>query len=380
MFLDKQRKVGVCMYNAISFFSNAGIGDIGVETAGVSVVYANELLEKRADTYKLNHPHTYVKSGDINELKEEDFSKMKSLYGEELFLFVATPPCQGVSSAGKRDKFDVRNQLIKPTIRAIQKTLPLWVWLENVPGYQFATIPDTLDVVEDDDTYDRISITDFIEKYLAPFGYKVAFKVLDAKDYGTPQTRKRMITILTRTDKEITFPEATHGTPENPFNSVRNAISHLPSLQSGERCENDSYHFGPKHNVNHIRWMAATPEGQTAFDNVNFDDRPHTTDKITGEKRLIKAFRTTYKRIWWDKPSPTVTMYSGGISSQNNVHPADARALSVREAMLLQSMPNTYQFPEGTKEKEMREMIGEAVPCLLSKAITQHIIKLHEAN
>lgn len=368
------------MYNAISFFSNAGIGDIGVENANVRVVYANELLKKRADTYKLNHPHTHVKSGDINELTDDDFSQMKSLYGEELFLFVATPPCQGVSAAGKRDKFDIRNQLIKPTIKAIQQTQPLWVWLENVPGYQHATIPDTLDVVEDDDTYDRISITDFIEKYLSPYGYKVGFKVLDAKDFGTPQSRKRMITILTRTNKEITFPEATHGIEGQPLRTVRDAISHLPSLQAGERNNEDPYHFGPKHNLNHIRWMAATPEGQTAFDNELFEDRPHTLDKATGEKRLIKAFRTTYKRIWWDKPSPTVTMYSGGISSQNNVHPSDSRALSVREVMLLQSMPNTYRFPEGTSEKEMREMIGEAVPCLLSQAITQHIIGLHEAN
>lgn len=376
--VDK-REVDIVMYNAISFFSNAGIGDVGVENAQVQVVYANELLEKRAATYKLNHPHTFVKSGDINELKEEDFTQMKSLYGDELFLFIATPPCQGVSAAGKRDKFDIRNQLIKPTIRAIQKTQPLWVWLENVPGYQYATIPDTLDVVDDDESYSRISITDFIEKYLAPFGYKVAYKVLDAKDYGAPQTRKRMITILTRTDKEITFPEATHGIEEQPFNTVRNAIGHLPSLSSGEKWEEDPYHFGAKHNENHIRWMTATPEGQTAFDNTLFEDRPHTIDKVTGEKRLIKAFRTTYKRMWWDRPSPTVTMYSGGISSQNNVHPSDARALSVREAMLLQSMPNTYQFPEGTKEKEMREMIGEAVPCLLSQAITQHIIKIQES-
>lgn len=368
------------MYNAISFFSNAGIGDMGVENANVKVVYANELLEKRANTYKLNHPHTEVKCGDINELGEEDFNHMKSLCGEELFLLVATPPCQGVSAAGKRDKFDIRNQLIKPTVKAIQETKPLWVWMENVPGYQYATIPDTMDVVEDNDTFERIKIIDFIEKYLQPFGYKVSFKVLDAKDYGTPQTRKRMITILTRTDKEITFPTPTHGTVESPFATVRDAISHLPSLNSGEKSEDDPYHFSPKHNASHIRWMSATPEGQTAFDNENFEDRPHVIDKHTGEKRLIKAFRTTYKRIWWDKPSPTVTMYSGGISSQNNVHPSDARALSVREAMLLQSMPNTYVFPEGTTEKEMREMIGEAVPCLLSNAITKHIIHLHESS
>lgn len=368
------------MYKAISFFSNAGIGDLGVEQAGVQVVYANELLQKRADTYKLNHPHTHVECKDINQINEEDFTLMKSLYEDELFLLVATPPCQGVSAAGKRDKFDIRNQLIKPTVKAIKEHMPLWVWLENVQGYQHATIPDTEDIVEDDDTYERIKIVDFLEKYLGPLGYKIAFKVLDAKDYGVPQSRKRMITILTRTDKEISFPEPTHGIEGLPFVTVRDAIGHLEPLEAGERSLTDSYHFSPKHNDRHIKWMKATPEGQTAFDNEKFEDRPHTIDKHTGELRQIKAFRTTYKRMWWDQPAPTVTMYSGGISSQNNVHPRDSRAISVREAMLFQSMPLDYTFPEETTEKEMREMVGEAVPCLLGKAITEHILRLHNES
>lgn len=367
------------MHKAISFFSNAGIGDMGVENAGVQVVYANELLPKRAETYSLNHPHAFVKCGDINELNEQDFIHMRSAVGEELFLMVATPPCQGVSMAGKRDKFDIRNQLIKPTVKAIKETLPLWIWMENVASYQHATIPDSEDIVEDNDTHDRITIVDFLIKHLGPLGYTVDFSCIDAADYGVPQHRKRMITILTRTGKPISFPEKTHGTDSTPHNTVRNAISHLPRIEANEKSD-ILYHFSSKHNERHIRWMKATPEGKTAFDNERFEDRPTTLDKETGLLRLIKAFKTTYKRMYWDKPAPTVTMGSGSVSSQNNVHPELARTLTVKEIMLLQTMPNTYRFPEGTKEVEMREMIGEAVPCLLGEVITNHILHLHNQD
>lgn len=369
------------MYQAMSFFSNAGIGDIGVENAGVDVVFANELLEKRVLTHQKNHPNTFVLCEDINKVTNEDLLQYKKqLVERDLFLLTATPPCQGVSTAGKRDKFDIRNQLVKPMVRAIQTLRPMWVWMENVPGYMKATIPDTTEIVEDDDTHDRINIIDYIKKHLEPHGYTFTYDVLDAKDFGVPQMRKRLIMIMTRTNSEPTLPSSSHGIEGSPFNTVRNAIGHLESLKSGEASKKDRYHFAPKHNPNHIKWMSATPEGQTAFDNEKFEDRPHVIDKNTGEIRLIKAFRTTYKRMWWDKPAPTITMSSGSISSQNNVHPSDPRVLSVRESMLIQTMPEHFEFAEGTSEKDMREMIGEAVPSLFAQKITEHIISLHESN
>lgn len=363
----------------ISFFSNAGIGDIGVEQAGVSIVYANELIERRGLIYKENHPHTYVKTGDINQLNEVDYQEIRDLLdGESPFLMVATPPCQGVSAAGKRDKFDIRNQLIKPAIKVIKEFNPSWVWLENVAGYQHATFPNTIEIVEDSDEYERISIVDFIKQELGPLGYDVEFLLMDAKDYGVPQSRKRMITILTNTGYPISFPAKTHGDSEGlfPYVTTRDSIGSLEVLKAGEKSTFDRYHFSSKHNTNHIKWMEATPEGQTAFSNEDLENRPHIIDKESGLLREIKAFKTTYKRIYWDKPAPTVTMNSGSVSSQNNVHPREARVLTVREIMNLQTLPESYKFLEDSKEKEMRDVIGEAVPCLLGKVITEHIIQI----
>lgn len=371
------------MYKAISFFSNAGIGDMGVEKAGVHVLYANELLEKRAKIYQLNHPHTKVITGDVNELTKKDYKNMlKEVDEKDLFLMVATPPCQGVSAAGKRKQFDIRNQLIKPTVKAIKELKPLWIWMENVPTYERAMIPVGEHIELEDKGQEMVSIIDYLKQNLEPVGYKIEYKVLNASDYGVPQQRKRLIFIMTRTGKDITFPEKTHGLETNlkGYFTVRDAIGHLEPLESGEKSLNDPYHYAKKHNENHIKWMKATPEGKTAFDNERFEDRPHVIDKETGKKRLIKAFKTTYKRIYWDKPAPTVTMGSAGISSQNNVHPRDSRALTLREVMLLQSIPEHFKFSEETTDKDAREMVGEAVPSLLAEKITEHIIKLHETK
>lgn len=371
----------IVIYKGLSLFSNAGIGDCGVENAGVRIMVANELLKERCDTYSLNHPHTLLINGDINEITDMDYDNFQESYFEDgLFLLVSTPPCQGVSIAGRMNKFDIRNQLIKPTVNAIKKLKPLWVWIENVPTYRQATIPDTVNIVEDNDTYNRINILDFIERELQPFGYKMKAEIVNAMDYGVPQSRRRLIVILTRSDKEITFPEPTHGNKKGllPYRTVRDVIGDLEPLKSGEKSRYDKYHFARKHPERHVRWMEATPEGQTALDNKNIEDIPHMIDKVSGELRPIKGYKTTYKRIWWDKPSPTVTMASGNISSQNNVHPRDSRALTIREVMLLQTMPDTFEFPEHITEGQMREMIGEAVPSLLAEVITKHIISIHE--
>jgi DNA (cytosine-5)-methyltransferase 1 len=296
----------------------------------------------------------------------------------KLFLLIATPPCQGVSIAGKRDKKDIRNQLIKPAVEAIKKLNPTWVWMENVPRYDGAIIPDTKEIVEDDGTYKETNILNYIEEQLKPYGYEIKVQIMDAKDYGVPQSRKRLIFIMTRTRKAINFPKKTHGEGLLPYKTVRDTIGHLEPLESGERSKTDEYHISKIHNENHIKWLKETPEGNTAFYNEKEEHRPYLIDKTTGERRPIKGYDTTYKRMWWDKPSPTITMWSGSISSQSNVHPRDTRTLSVRELMLLQTMPENYRFLEGASDKEMRDMIGEAVACFFSKVITDHIVKLHE--
>ena len=111
--------------------------------------------------------------------------------------------------------------------------------------------------------------------------------------------------------------------------------------------------------------MKNTPTGFSAFKNSKFEHKPNK------DGRIIKGYGTTYKRIQWDKPSPTITMSSGSISSQNNVHPgreledgtySDARALTIYELMLLTSLEKDWNVPTCANEKILRELFGECVP------------------
>lgn len=360
---------------AISFFSNAGIGDLGIEKSGIDIVYANELLKERSFIYKHNHPHTYVHTGDINELNKENFNQIHTLLdGDECFLLVATPPCQGFSNAGKRDKFDIRNQLLKPVMSLIKEFKPQFVLMENVPRFQKGEIPNTDNIVFEQEKYDFITIDEFMKNKAKEMGYHLYMKVINMQDYGVPQSRKRVFTIFSKEELVNPFPIETH---KNKPVTVRDAIGHLPSLEAGERCKMDEYHFTKPISSNYKRWLEVTPEGHSAFDNEDFDRKPTTIDKKTGERRLISCFGNAYKRMWWDKPAPTITMSSGTVSSQTNVHPKDSRVLSIREIMLLQTIPTTYTFPKGTSEKKMRDVIGEAVPPLMFELLAEHLLKIN---
>ena len=177
----------------------------------------------------------------------------------------------------------------------------------------------------------------------------------DAKNFGTAQSRKRSICLIS---KGGTWQ---HPKPLESVLTLRDVISHLPSLQNGEHSS-IPWHFAPNHHENHVKWMSATPEGETAFNNVK--DYPQK------DGRRIKGFMTTYKRMYWNKPAPTVTMTNGSISSQNNVHPKDPRVLSIRELLCVCGLPEdcldkfahlqsdgSYQYDY--KPNFIRKVIGE---------------------
>lgn len=336
---------------ALSLFSNVGIGETYLNTLGIEVIVANELLEDRANFYKEMHPNTNMIQGDITD--EKVYSKIiKDSSGIELIL--ATPPCQGMSQANAlKNPDDPRNSLIKMVVRAINDLKPKFVLIENVPGMAKTFI---------NHNGKAINILEYVKNNI-PNTYKLETKVLNASDFGTPQHRKRLITLIS-IDGTWKHPEKL----EHQF-TVRETIGHLPSVESGQKTE-IKWHFGKEHNSDHILWMKHTPTGKTAFDNaVHY---PKTKDKKTGQYRKISGFNTTYKRISWDQPSPTVTMANGSISSQNNVHPgnlkkdgtySDARVLSVKEIVLLCGLPeNHYDSVEDKKEAFLRNVLGECFP------------------
>ena len=146
-------------------------------------------------------------------------------------------------------------------------------------------------------------------------------------------------------------------------------------MEAGEKSDLP-WHFARNHSEDHILWMKNTPTGNSAFQN-----KKHFPKKINGKR--INSYMTTYRRIKWDEPAPTITMRNDAISSQLNVHPgrklkngtySDARVLTPLELMLLTSLPKNWRIPIDTPEILVRKCIGESVPPLLLKKIVLKII------
>ena len=340
--------------NCLTLFANVGIDEVYLSDLGINVVLANELEENRAKFYRKLHPNSEMIQGSILDgaVYDEIVTKAKQ---KNVDMVIATPPCQGMSvaNAKRADKDDPRNSLVKRVVDVINDIRPSHILIENVAGMAKTFITHN---------GKEVNIIDYIKDNI-PNEYHLEYKVLDAADYGTPQHRKRMIVLISKEGKWV------HPEPTSEHITVRDAIGHLPSIEAGE----DSgipWHEGRKANDRHISWMKNTPSGKTAFDNP--EHYPKTVDKETGKMRRIRAFKTTYKRIAWDRPSPAITMMNGSINSQNNVHPgrlnpdgtySDARVLSVRELLILCGLPENY-LDDLSDENEnfIRKVLGECFP------------------
>ena len=351
---------------ALSLFGNVGFGEIFFEQNGIDVVVANELHQDRCDFYKKLHPNTNVICGDITEqeIKDRIYEALPdAIFDEGIRLIIATPPCQGMSVANaKRMESDPRNSLIIHAMDVFNDLMPDYMLIENVSGMANTWINVKGDIV---------NIIKYIESRL-PSPWKLNHDVLDAKNYRTPQSRKRFIGLISRNGKWQ------HPKPKKTTITVRDVIGHLPPLES-EEVSDLPWHYAKKHNVDHITWMKNTSTGKSAFNN-----KIHYPKK---DGRRIKGFMTTYKRMEWDKPAPTVTMCNGAISSQNNVHPGErlsdgtysnARVLSIEEICIICGLPQGFlnKFKGEVNENFLRNVLGECFPPTMAEQIIKKIPKL----
>lgn len=347
------------MIKGLSLFANVGIGELLLDQTNVEIVVANELLPQRAKFYQEVHPNSTMVCGDITQ---EDVyqSVIKEAKRQKVKFLMATPPCQGMSVAGKMNPNDIRNKLIIKVADAIDDIDPDYVLIENVPQ-----MLKTYIVVDGE----KVKIIDYLNnKYQEK--YNIVYQVVDAADYETPQHRKRTIILMSKKTKGIwNFPK------KKARINVETVIGDLPSLESGEKS-NIKRHNAKVHSENHILWMKHTPTGETAFKN-----KVHYPKK---DGRRIKAFMTTYKRMKWDAPAPTVTMSNGAVSSQNNVHPgrkkadgtySDARVLTILEIMRISGIPDNWKIPNWASENLVRKVIGEMVPPRLIYHLVKEIPK-----
>ena len=418
---------------AVSLFSSAGIGDLGLAANGIDLIASSELLQQRHDLYRANFPSARCFTGDIQVHKDKLIEHVRRfLNAEELFLLLATPPCQGMSTngvgkllaeirAGNRAPMDERNRLIIPTMDVVTALRPRWLVLENVPAMRNTIIVGRAG--------EPVNLLDLVRRELGP-DYVGSSEVVSCSDYGVPQVRKRLITIFTRDACGVDYFRRNHGT-FLPLNSksqpvtLRQAIGHLPALDpcdgAASRPEFHPLHYVQKMSSEKHWWIRNTPEGETAFNNqcvakrcghgenathvdrsaadraasaepsVLFCEecgsllpRPSIIDEQTGKRRLIKGFHSAYRRMRWDEPAPALTRNFPFEASDNKIHPDQHRPLSIYEAMILQTIAD-YPFSFDVNDKRanrkvIADVIGESVPPRLIDLISKHLLAVSEGG
>lgn len=370
----------------LSLFANIGVAEAYLERIGVDVVVANELIERRAALYSKIYRHTHMICGDITN----DNIKQKIISASEehgIDIVMATPPCQGMSTAGRQNSEDIRNTLICEVVDVVTKLNPKYVFIENVP---------LLYNTEIEINGKKILIPAYINNQLADY-YVINAYTINTKDYSVPQNRERAIILMSRKgESEWVLPAR-----DEKIVTMRDAIGDLPELDPYIKDVDDEernrmfpkyderkkkalsispWHNPPEHIKRQVIAMQHTASGCTAFDNPVYFPVKENGDPV-------KGYRNTYKRQNWDTPAYTVTMDNRKISSQNNVHPgrkeyidengepiySDARTLTLYELMKVMSLPDEWPIPLNTSEAFLRRIIGEGIPPLFVKKVFEQL-------
>jgi DNA (cytosine-5)-methyltransferase 1 len=385
MLIDVRRPL------AVDLFAGAGGLSIGLEQAGYEIAASVEYDPIHAAVHEFNFPYGKTFAVDVSKVTGELIREESEIGDREIHLVAGGPPCQGISMIGRRAIDDPRNALLKEFVRLVLELKPRYFLMENVAGLMVGghrqLIDEVVELVEADGAY----------RVVTPI------KVLQAADYGTPQSRRRVILLGAR--KGITLPEyptATH-TPrtikgEVPQNArlslgpcVLEAIGDLPDADDFDELLHDdnvgNVSFGEP--SDYAAYLCGSKKDPTDFSRP----RPRIADELTSSARTVHTKKsidrfaaaepgTTEKvsrflRLHLDGICNTLRAGTasdhGAYTAPRPIHPVHPRVITVREAARLHGYPDWFRF-HVTKWNGFRE-IGNSVPALLGRAVGAAILK-----
>ncbi|MFP2925150.1 DNA cytosine methyltransferase [Pyxidicoccus sp. 3LG] len=341
----------------ISLFSGTLGLDLGLERAGFKVKVAVEYNRFAAETIKLNRPDIALLQRDIRELSTKEILDSAGLKVGEPAVITGGPSCQTFSTAGQRKSLtDPRGGLFREFLRVVREARPRFFVMENVRGILSAAVKHRplarrgpgYPPLEPDELLG--SALQVILKELRGLRYRIVYGVVNAADYGVPQTRERVIFIGSRDGEDVHLPKPTHSGGE--WVSLRRALADL---------------------VDKAPEVSTIPSGKAKFLKLvppggNWRNLPKDLQK----EALGRAYdswggRNGFcRRLSWEKPSPALTTRPDSKATML-CHPTELRPLSVREYARLQQFPDDWQFAGGTPQKY--KMVGNAVPLGLGEAV-----------
>lgn len=318
---------------ALDLFSGCGGLTLGLKQAGFEVLAAVELDPLAADTYRSNHRDVMLKEADIRAVSPLRLRRELNLQKGELDLLAGCPPCQGFSSLRTRNgsarNRDRRNDLVDQMLRFAKTFEPKTIMMENVPK------------LIEYGPFKRLC------NQLADLGYMVDVQIKDAARYGVPQRRRRLILLA---GKGFSVPFAREA---RRARTVRSAIGDL--REPGE--SKDPLHDLPEKTRNEKvqKLIRDIPK-----DGGSRNDLPDSRQLPCHRKS--NGFRDIYGRMAWDSVSPTITGGCFNPSKGRFLHPVRDRAITMREAALLQTFPKRYRFSPAAGKEAIALMIGNALP------------------
>lgn len=348
-------------YRILDLFSGAGGFSLGLDNINsFETVLATDLNHDALVTFKENFRTADTILGDITQssVKDEIISTAKE---KQVNMIIGGPPCQGFSNKGKKLGLeDPRNYLFIEFLHIVEEIKPELFIIENVKT--MLTASDGYFIKE-------------INQKIKELGYLSDYSILNSVNFGVPQNRERAF-IIAHKNKALSLPKNN----EIRQNTVYDAISDLAFLESGEGEFKSSYlkrslskyqdMMREKSNVlyNHV----ATKHSKETLYKLSLIPPEKGKEYIPVELHGKQKFKTTWSRLEWDKPSPTIDTRFDTPSNGKNSHPFLNRAITQREAARIQSFPDHFVF-YGNKTSICTQ-IGNAVPPLMAKAIGEAII------
>lgn len=331
----------------VDLFCGVGGLSCGLAAQGVRMVAGIDVDPACQYPYEANHEGVKFLLRDITTVSGDE---LKALWSPgTVRLLAGCAPCQPFSSYANTATVDkAKWRLLLEFARLVDESQPDLVTMENVPRLQQAQ-----------------PFKDFL-RALKRGGYHVAYAVVNAADYGTPQQRKRLVLVASKLGP-VAIPEPTHNGSEN-WVTVRQAVEHLEKLEDGQSCKSDPLHIASSlSELNRARIRASKPGG-------TWRDWPDHLVAACHKRESGKHSAGVYGRMEWDKPAPTMTTLCNGYGNGRFGHPEQNRGISLREAAIFQSFPETYRFArEGEKVvvRTVARLIGNAVPPKLGEAVAR---------